>query len=308
MASPLDEMTDQPKEDEHSLQNDTTEPESHMSQKGYDVFSSDTAENDQLLPQTEPDKEAEVEKPTAKSFLWNYMYNHATHDRSIEPQPENNSESDICNKSLRNVNESEASLVTVHNSSQSSISKKSLQNDNWSQSSSVAVQNNLVPEKTRPYMKYFIGLVVALVIATVIITISVCKKYCQEAHLAEGTREGPVCQDLNIVLSFWNDKLNISFQGKNEISVYQIDYEGNGASKKKKVLCKHGKGAFSISCGEEENNLCVPIPEFPKENSTTSLADYIYDIDKQCIQKKADLRWETSHRKISPRHHRKRRK
>lgn len=297
MASPLNlELSDKTKEDEHSLQNENTESKNHMSHETDEVPSSDITEKEKLLPQIELDKE----------------------EGSIEPQSANSSEhsknssqSDICNISLRNNNGSEASPDIVQNNSQSDIYNKSLPNEDSLVTVVEKYLANCGPAKVQPYMKWLIGSIVCffvaviLVIVTVFITISIVERSCQKGPLAERIREGSVVKDLNIVLSIWDDQLNISFQMKNDISLYQIDYQGNGASKKI-VLCQHGKGAFSISCGEEENNLCVPIPEYPNENSDTFLKHFNYGIDKQCIQKKAELKWETSHRKISPVRHRKR--
>ncbi|CAC5401492.1 unnamed protein product [Mytilus coruscus] len=291
MAAPLNlELSDKTKEDEHSLQIENTESKNHISHEADDVPSSDITEKEKLLPQIELDKEegsiktqsknsSEHSQNSSQSDIFNKSLQN---DNGVEANPvtfQNTSHSDIFNISLRNNNGSEASPDNVQNNSQSDISNKSLPNE----TSLVTVVEKCLanggPAKVQPYMKFM-----------------------PKGPLAEKIQEGSVVKDLNIVLSIWDDQLNISFQVKNDISLYQIDYQGNGASKKI-VLCQHGKGAFSISCGEEENNLCVLIPEYPKENSEIFLKHFNYEIDNQCIQKKAELKWETSHRKITPGRH-----
>ncbi|XP_063420130.1 uncharacterized protein LOC134705315 [Mytilus trossulus] len=158
---------------------------------------------------------------------------------------------------------------------------------------------NCRPAAVPLYMKYLvIGfiVVVILIIATVCITISIVKKPCQERPLPEAIRRGSVVEDLHILLSIWDDKmdkLNITFFGKNDhILIYQINYQGNGA-RNQIVLCQQGESAFSISCGEEKTNACVPVPEYPNKNPETFPKHFNYVIDRQCIGKKADLRWKT---------------
>ncbi|CAG2203151.1 unnamed protein product [Mytilus edulis] len=274
--------------------------------------------NKHTLHNETSESESEYSQSRSRSDISNKSFRN---DNLIDDSPvtvQNRTESDIDNKSLRNDNGIEDSSATVQNSSPPDNFNTLFRNDNRSdqKSSGLNISNNYVrnesspftvlenalancgPAAVPPYIKclFIVFCVfVVLMIATVLITISIVKKPCQERPLAEANRGGPVVEDIYIVFSIWDDnmdKLNVSVFGKKDVLLYQIDYQGNGA-RNQIVVCQHGESAFSISCGEEKTNSCVHIPEYPNKNPETFPKHFNYVIDRQCIGKKADLRWKT---------------
>ena len=104
---------------------------------------------------------------------------------------------------------------------------------------------------------------------------------------AHNIHEYKPCFTALLQLSVWNQETNITLFTNETITLTQIKYLDPGMPGL--FVCTRGKNIYSVTCGKDASINCNPIYEDTTPFSTLK-QQTIYEIDKECLNDKAELR------------------